>query len=158
MMNLKKTTKVMSNINKFLYIWEINKNYFIMSKRKILLVDDDPDIIDALKAILEPHNFDLVAANNVDEAFDKLQKTNPDLAILDVIMDKQHDGFELARKIKKTKGFEKMPIVMLTSISEVTGVNFGAASSDPDWLPVEEFIDKPVEPKVLLEIINELLD
>jgi CheY-like chemotaxis protein len=129
-----------------------------MPNKKILLVDDDPDIIVALSAILKPHDFEIITANNASEAFEKLTNKKPDLAILDVIMDNQHDGFDLARKIKKTEGFEKLPIIMLTSISEVTGVNFSAAASDPDWLPVEEFIDKPVEPKILLEIIDDLLN
>lgn len=128
-----------------------------MSQIKVLLVDDDQDIITALTAILQPKGYEVVSAYNIKDGFELLTKSNPDIAVLDVMMDDKHDGFELARKIKKTDGFENLPIIMLTSISEVTGVNFSAAASDPDWLPVEEYIDKPVEPDKLISTIEELL-
>ena len=63
----------------------------------------------------------------------------------------------MAREIKKDPEFIDMPILMLTSISDVTGVNFSAAASDPDWLPAEEYLDKPVEPDELLEQVQNLL-
>ncbi|RLD65040.1 MAG: hypothetical protein DRI95_09610, partial [Bacteroidetes bacterium] len=67
-------------------------------------------------------------------------------------------GFELAREIKQQAGFEKLPLLMLTSIGDVTGVNFKAAMSDPEWLPADSYIEKPIDPDELLEEIKALFE
>lgn len=126
-----------------------------MNKKKILLVDDDPDIISAFEAILTNKGYDVVTAFNRSEGIKKFNSLVPDLAILDVMMDDEHDGFEMSREIKKSH--PETPIIMLTGISEITGVNFRAAASDPDWLPADEFLDKPVNPEELVSTIEELL-
>ena len=128
-----------------------------MGKKKILIVDDDQDLLIALKAILENKNYNVVTAINKIEGWEILKGEKPDLAILDVMMDTSHEGFEMAREIKKDPEFSDMPLLMLTSISDVTGVNFRAAASDPDWLPADEYLDKPVEPDELLEQVQNLL-
>lgn len=126
-----------------------------MNKKKILLVDDDPDIISAFEAILTKKGYEIITAFNKAEGIKKFNSLNPDLAILDVMMDEEHDGFEMSREIKKTN--PETPIIMLTGISEITGVNFRAAASDPNWLPADEFLDKPVNPDELVATIEELL-
>jgi len=128
-----------------------------MKNKKILIVDDDVDLITAIKAILENQKYTVVTAHNKNEGWEKLRNENPDLAILDVMMDTSHEGFEMAREIKKDPKFTDLPILMLTSISEITGINFQAAASDPDWLPADGYIDKPVEPDELIEQVKELL-
>mgnify|MGYP001823294178 FL=1 len=94
-------------------------------------------------------------AGNKREGLEKLNANLPDLVILDVMMDEEHDGFDMSREIKKAH--PNLPIVMLTGISDITGVNFRAAAADPDWLPADEFLDKPVTPDELLATIEELL-
>lgn len=126
-----------------------------MKKKKILLVDDDPDLISAFEAILYNQGYDVITAINKNEGFKKLQEKEPDLAILDVMMEEEHDGFELAREIKEST--PELPIIMLTAISDITGVNFRAAMSDPSWLPADEYLDKPVKPQELIDAIEELL-
>ena len=126
-----------------------------MNKKKILLVDDDPDIISAFEAILINKGYSVHTASNKREGLDKLSADLPDLAILDVMMDEEHDGFDMSREIKKTH--PDLPIIMLTGISDITGVNFRAAAADPDWLPADEFLDKPVTPDELLATIELLL-
>lgn len=126
-----------------------------MKKKKILLVDDDPDIISAFDAILNNKGYDVISAYNKKEGLEKLNAQRPDLAILDVMMEEEHDGFEMSREIKKSH--PDLPIIMLTGISEITGVNFSAAASDPNWLPADEFLDKPVTPEALVAIIEDLL-
>jgi len=126
-----------------------------MNKKKILLVDDDPDIISAFEAILSNKGYNVQTAGNKREGLEKLKANLPDLVILDVMMDEEHDGFDMSREIKKAH--PNLPIVMLTGISDITGVNFRAAAADPDWLPADEFLDKPVTPDELLATIEELL-
>ena len=124
-------------------------------KRKILLVDDDPDLVSAFEAILYSRGYHVITAMSKKEGLEKLESEKPDLAILDVMMDDDHDGFIMAREAKKT--IPDLPIIMLTGISEITGVNFRAAAADPDWLPADEYLDKPVQPDELVECIEELL-
>ena len=126
-----------------------------MEKKKILLVDDDLDLLSAFEAILYSRGYDVTTAINKNEGLEKLETLKPDLAILDVMMDEEHDGFDVAREAKKK--FPEIPVIMLTGISEMTGVNFRAAASDPDWLPADEYLDKPVTPDELINTIEELL-
>lgn len=126
-----------------------------MEKKKILLVDDDPDLVSAFEAILFSRGYNIVTANSKREGIEKLENEKPDLAILDVMMDDDHDGFDMAREVKKL--YPDLPIIMLTGISEVTGVNFKAAAADPDWLPADEYLEKPAQPDELVDCIEKLL-
>lgn len=126
-----------------------------MELKKILLVDDDPDIISAFEAILSNKGYDVITAMNKNDGIEKVNSQSPDLAILDVMMDDEHDGFDMSREIKKSH--PDLPVIMLTGISEITGVNFRAAAADPEWLPADEYLDKPVSPEELIETIENLL-
>jgi len=129
-----------------------------MKKYKILIVDDDPDIIAALSAILNSKGYNVIQAYSKKEGMEKLKTENPDIAILDVMMETNQAGFELTREIKSMKDFKDMPIIMLTGVGDITGVNFQAAMSDSDWLPADSFIEKPIEPEELLEEIRKLTE
>jgi len=128
-----------------------------MKNAKILIVDDDPDLTKALKATLESKNYIVITASNGSEGMDKIKTDKPELLILDVIMSTSQDGFEMARELKKDPQSKKMPILMLTAIKGRTGIDFKSSAGDPNWLPVDSFLDKPVEPQVLLAEIKRLL-
>jgi len=128
-----------------------------MENAKILIVDDDPDLTKALKATLESKNYIVITASNGSEGMDKINTDKPDLLILDVMMATAEDGFEMARELKNDPQFKKMPILMLTAIKGRTGIDFKSSAGDRDWLPVDSFLDKPVEPQVLLAEIKRLL-
>ena len=128
-----------------------------MENAKILIVDDDPDLTKALKATLESKNYIVITASNGSEGMDKISTDKPDLLILDVMMATAEDGFEMARELKNDPQFKKMPILMLTAIKGRTGIDFKSSAGDPNWLPVDSFLDKPVEPQVLLAEIKRLL-
>jgi len=128
-----------------------------MKNAKILIVDDDPDLTKALKATLESKDYIVITASNGTEGMDKINSYKPDLLILDVMMATWQDGFEMARELKKDPQFKKMPILMLTAIKGRTGIDFRSSAGDPNWLPVDSFLDKPVEPQVLLAEIKRLL-
>ena len=129
-----------------------------MEKQKILIVDDDLDILAALSAILTNFGYDVVSAESKKEGLEKLISAKPDIAVLDVMMETSQAGFELTREIREISGFEELPIIMLTSVGDETGVNFQAAMSDSDWLPADSYIEKPIEPDELLEEIQTLLE
>ncbi len=128
-----------------------------MKKQKILIVDDDVDLCDAMRVIVERAGYDMLTATSRAEGMAKIRSEQPDLVILDVMLETWQDGFEMSRDLKSDPGFRNMPILMLTSIEERTGVEIGSTAGDPVWLPVDGFLDKPVSPKVLLAEIRKLL-
>jgi CheY-like chemotaxis protein len=87
----------------------------------------------------------------------KLEANRPDLIILDVMMRTSQEGFELSRELKQNDAYKAIPILMLTAVKDKTGLDFKATAGDESWLPVEEFLDKPVKPDVLLEKVASLL-
>ncbi|MFZ9024109.1 MAG: response regulator [Anaerohalosphaeraceae bacterium] len=128
-----------------------------MAKATILVVDDDEDIRLAVQALLESRDYKVETAATKDEGLEKFTSVKPDLAILDVMMVSWQDGFELARELKKDPDLKNVPILMLTGVENKTGFEFKSAAGDEEWLPVEGFLDKPVEPEVLLAEVEKLL-
>lgn len=128
-----------------------------METAKILIVDDDPDLTEALKTTLESKQYAVVTASDRSEGMAKIKAEKPDLIILDVVMSTWQDGFEMSRELKADAKFKDMPILMLTAIKDRTGIDFKSSAGDPGWLPVDGFLDKPVEPEVLLAEVERLL-
>ncbi len=128
-----------------------------MEQAKIVIVDDDQDIRDSLQAILEGRQYTVLTAANKTEGMEKIRAEKPDLAMLDVMMETWQDGFEMARELKKGPNFKDMPILMLTGVKDKTGIDFKSSAGDPTWLPVDGYLEKPVEPNVLLAEVEKLL-
>ena len=128
-----------------------------MENAKILIVDDDMDLTKALQVTLESKQYTVITAADRTEGMNKIRADKPDLIILDVIMSTWQDGFEMARELKKDADFKDMPILMLTGVKGKTGINFKSTAGDPVWCPVDGFLDKPVEPDILLAEIRKLL-
>lgn len=114
----------------------------------IALIDDDPDIVEANRLLLESHGYRVVTAGCVDEAIEIVSRERPDLIILDVMMQEADDGFYLASRFRR--GGLTVPIIMLTSLTRAIGFNFGESAS----VPIQEFLEKPTAPAVLLEKIQ----
>jgi CheY-like chemotaxis protein len=131
-----------------------------MNQKRILLVDDDPDQRLTLRLPLENAGYAISEAASLDEGLQEVKKTRPDLIILDVMMDTMTSGFQFALTIHSTdpksayKEFIKTPIIMLTAIHSTTPMRF---RPDEDYLPVGEFLEKPVEPEVLLATVRKHL-
>ncbi len=128
-----------------------------MANAKIMIVDDDPDYIKVIRAILESEQYTVVTAGDKIEGMEKIRAEKPDLAILDVMMHAWQDGFEMSRQLKKDPQLKNMPVLMLTAVENRTGISFKSTAGDPTWLPVDVFLDKPVEPDVLLSEVKKLL-
>jgi two-component system alkaline phosphatase synthesis response regulator PhoP len=120
-----------------------------MSK-KILIVDDEPDILDILKYILEKEGYSVKKARNGEEAIDRAIEEKPDLILLDIMMPKK-DGIEVCRELRANKKFNDTIIVFLTArneeYSEVAGFDVGA----------DDFVVKPIKPRSLISRIKSLL-
>ena len=125
-----------------------------MGQGRILIIDDDPDITEAMTVVLENRGYEVQGSV---EGMERLKATRPDLIILDVMMRTSREGFELSRELKHNPDYKAIPILMLTAVKERTGLDFKPAAGDESWLPVEEYLDKPVKPDVLLEKVESLL-
>jgi CheY-like chemotaxis protein len=123
---------------------------------KILVIDDDPDFILAVQMVLEAHGFEMEAAATPDEGIDKVLSTDPDLVVLDVMMPTGYEGFQVAREIREKHELRDLPIVILTSVHSVKKVPYRFAP-DEEYLPVDVFLDKPIEPDALADTIKEML-
>lgn len=128
-----------------------------MESVKILIVDDDPDILKVIRVILENQHYTIVSANNKEDGLEKAKAEKPDLFILDVMMESMSDGFDLSRELRKIDEFKNTPIILLTGIDGKTGVNFKSAFGNTEMLPVDAYLEKPVSPHILLNKIEKLL-
>ncbi len=128
-----------------------------MENAKIVIVDDDQDLRDSLQAILQGQQYVVTTAADKAEGMETIKTEQPDLAILDVMMTTWQDGFEMARELKKDPQFKDMPILMLTGVKDKSGINFKATAGDPTWCPVDGFLDKPVDPDILLTEVEKLI-
>ena len=128
-----------------------------MEDKKILIVDDDPDYTALIKAILEREQYSVSIANDRNEGIEKIKNEKPALIILDVMMSTWSDGFEMSRELKNDTELKNIPILMLTGVESKTGIEFKSSAGDPEWLPVEGFLDKSAEPQVLLSEVKKLL-
>jgi CheY-like chemotaxis protein len=128
-----------------------------MEKSKILIIDDDLDLTEALRVILTEADYTVLTASNRKEGMKKIAAEKPALIVLDVMMATWQDGFEMSRELKNDPELKHIPILMLTSITEKTGVEFESSAGNRTWLPVDGFLTKPVNQKTLLSEIEKLL-
>lgn len=133
-----------------------------MEAAKILVVDDDPDIVEALKMTLEANNYKVFTAANGTEGLKQIKAINPDLIILDVMMDTITEGFQVTYQLRNQEPgseyakYSKIPILMLTAIVEKKRMKF-STKADGDFLPVDDFVEKPIRPQVLLEKVKKMI-
>ncbi len=128
-----------------------------MENTKILIVEDDLDFTKALKVTLESEQYTVDTAADRTEGMEKIRNDKPDLVLLDVMMSTWSDGFEMSRELKKDPQYKDIPILILTAVKDRTGIGFKSTAGDPVWLPVDGFLDKPVEPQFLLAEVEKLI-
>jgi DNA-binding response OmpR family regulator len=119
---------------------------------KILIVDDDPDITFTTSLFLKKAQHEVQTASSRAEGMQAIEEGNPDLIILDVMMEQADDGIAMAQELRR-QGCET-PILMLTSVGRVTGFKY---DEDQELVPVNAFFEKPIQPDLLVGKVNELL-
>lgn len=125
----------------------------------ILIIDDDRDLVNSIEIILQTRNYQVRSAFNGKDGYAKIEKKAPDLILLDVMMATDTEGFDLAYKLRDNPKYRDIPIVMITSFTQKM------AEQGPDrfqhilgeaW-PVSSFLEKPVDPEVLLSTVEKVL-
>lgn len=128
-----------------------------MVSKRILIIDDDPDYVDGIKSILEKADYEVDAEYNPKDGFETLSTGKFDLLLLDIMMGRGAEGVMLARKISKDPVLRETPTLIITGIREQIAYLFPGQPLHPQFLPVDELIEKPVEPNLLLEKVETLL-
>lgn len=124
--------------------------------KKVLIVDDDIDVREIITETLSSNGYEVEQAESGEEGWEKFESFNPDLVILDLIMESYDAGFILAYKLKKKS--PDIPVIMATSVNRDSDVQFDLnEAKERQWIKADMFLDKPINPRVLLEKINNLL-
>ena len=122
--------------------------------KKILLVDDDIDLLEQNKLLIESKGFQVVTAESGEEGFEMFTKEMPDAAIVDLIMEQYDAGFVLCHRIKRTNHGKIIPVFILTSATYDTGFKFAASTDEEkEWIKCDGILNKPV---VIEEMLSKL--
>lgn len=121
---------------------------------RVLLIDDDPDFVEAVKNLLEAKGYEVEHAHNGKVGIAKAKENRPDIILLDVMMTTESEGFDVARALSKDAKLKKVPVVLVTGVRKEMNLPFGF-EPDEAWLPVKGVLEKPVNPDVLLKTIED---
>jgi len=127
------------------------------TRKKLLIIDDDPDYVAGIKGILETADYQVEAIYNPRDGFQALQSKRYDLLLLDIMMGRGAEGVALARKIRKDPKLNDMPVLIITGLREQIAFLFPGQPVHPGFVQTDELLEKPVEPKLLLDRVSALL-
>jgi two-component system alkaline phosphatase synthesis response regulator PhoP len=127
------------------------------AQKKLIIIDDDPDYVAGIKSVLETANYSVDVAYNPKEGFKALQTKRYDLLLLDIMMGRGAEGVALARKIRKDPTLRELPVLIITGLREQIAFLFPGQPVHPHFVENDELLEKPVEPKLLLEKVSSLL-
>ena len=122
--------------------------------KKVLMIDDDPEFVDAISNLLDAKGYEVHTASNGKDGVAAVKAEDPDIILLDVMMTTKHEGFDVARELHEDPTAKDTPIIMMTGIRKEMNLPFGF-EPDNTWLPVRQVLEKPVKPEVLLKAIEE---
>ena len=125
-------------------------------KIKVIVVDDDPDVVDQLTLTLKGEGYEVHAGSSQQEAEELLLSVKPDLAILDLMMEQMDSGFVLCHYLKKL--YPQTPVILLTAVTAATGLSYATASPEAQsWVKADRVLDKPVRPEQIRAEVRRLL-
>jgi two-component system phosphate regulon response regulator PhoB/two-component system alkaline phosphatase synthesis response regulator PhoP/two-component system response regulator VicR len=126
----------------------------------ILIIDDDRDLVESIRIVLESRKYGVRTAHNGKDGFKQVQEKAPDLILLDVMMATDTEGFSLAYKLRNNPAYKDIPIIMVTGftkkMAEVGAEKFQHIMGE-NW-PVTQFLEKPIDPEELLSVIEKVLE
>ena len=131
-----------------------------MANEKVLVIDDDPDLVEVVRLVLEASGYQVFSAINGTRGLEMVKEIDPDIIILDVMMDYTTEGFQVTLALRSPDpasefaAYRDKPILMLTAIHSTTPLRF---TPEEDYLPVDDFVEKPIEPAELVAKVEALL-
>jgi CheY-like chemotaxis protein len=127
------------------------------TQKQLLIIDDDPDFVAGIKSVLEKAEYSIDVAYNPKDGFQALQSKPYDLLLLDIMMGRGAEGVAVARKLRKDPKLRELPVLIITGIREQIAFLFPGQPVHPHFVELDELVEKPVEPKLLLEKVSALL-
>ena len=126
---------------------------------KILIVDDDTELASMLAGVIESEGYEVDTIDSLDGARHALGSSRPDLLILDIMFpENPAGGFDLARELRRSEHTKALPIVLLTAVNQELPMDFSSKDIDDEWMPVQDFIEKPPDIAELMEKVRALLN
>jgi CheY-like chemotaxis protein len=122
---------------------------------KVLVVDDDPDFVKVTSKVLERAGHEVVAAANGAKALQVMRQDTPDVVLLDIMMSYILDGLDVSRQMAEDPELKQIPVIMVTSL---TGVKGSGIFPTDEYVPVDEWLSKPVDPDTLIERVDQALE
>jgi len=129
----------------------------VTESKKILIIDDDPDFVEGILSILVNAGYEVEAKYNPTEGYETLETGAYDLLLLDIMMGRGAEGVMIARKMRKDPKLREMPVLIITGVREQIAYLFPGQAVSPHFVEVDELVEKPVEPGLLLERVAALL-
>jgi two-component system alkaline phosphatase synthesis response regulator PhoP len=127
-------------------------------QKNLLIIDDDPDFVEGIKSILDAAGYSVDVAYNPKNGLQALQSKTYDLLLLDIMMGRGAEGIMIARKLRKDVKLREMPVLIITGIREQMAFLFPGEPVHPRFVAVDEVVEKPVEPKLLLDKVSTLIN
>ena len=128
----------------------------ILPMAYLLIIDDDTDFADAMSMVLRSAGYETATVHTPAEALSTVAERRPDVVLLDVMFPEDPSGgFKVARDLRRR--FGQLPVLLLTAVNQRFPLGFSRKDINPDWLPISDFVEKPVEFPVLLEKIAAML-
>jgi DNA-binding response OmpR family regulator len=125
--------------------------------KKVLMIDDDPDFVSGIQSILTAANFEVDVAYTPKDGLQSLQTKQYDILLLDIMMGRGAEGIMIARKLRKDVKLRELPVLIITGMREQIAFLFPGEPVHPRFVEVDELVEKPIEPKMLLEKVNALI-
>lgn len=122
-----------------------------MNKKRVLIIEDEKDLVDTLKFRLNANGYDTLVAYDGRSGFEMAKTEKPDIVILDLMLPKM-DGYKICGLLKKDSRYSQIPIIMFTARAQAEDVKLGLE------MGADAYITKPFEPKILMDKISELLE
>ncbi len=124
---------------------------------KVMIVDDDRDFMDSICRVLQHRGHQTTAIYDTEEVIDKLEREPHEVLVLDVMFpENAAAGFHLAQEIRKHKTLTRLPILILSAINTKFPMGFGPGDIDETWMPVQDFLEKPIDFDVLSAKVEKL--
>jgi two-component system alkaline phosphatase synthesis response regulator PhoP len=125
--------------------------------KRLLIIDDDPDYVAGIKSILDNAGYAVEVAYDPKAGLKALQTKPYDLLLLDIMMGRGAEGVMIARKLRKDPKLREMPVLIITGMREQIAFLFPGEPIHPGFVKLDELVEKPVEPNVLLEKVRTLI-
>jgi len=127
-----------------------------MAGEHIVIIDDDPDLREALTLMLKPAGYRLTGCATGPDGLEAVQAERPDLILLDIMLASPSEGFHLAYELKKDESLKDIPIIMISAIGQTMGMDY-AKELGSEYVPAEKFLNKPLKAETVLDAVKEAL-